>query len=97
MCAYVSASRCVTEALLFGVRDDPLGQRDRYPDPGAIAVRNRLDAELTQYIMRATAESLAVHIMQARSFRAMAEWLRVVCRTRSHTESKVGEKWARLT
>lgn len=59
MFAYASGSGWVAQLLVRGVRNDPLGQHTRHDDPGVVAILGGLDAELTQYIARATEESLA--------------------------------------
>ena len=45
------------ESLLFNIREDPHEQRNLIHDPGYLAVRTRLEAELTQEVMRSMADA----------------------------------------
>jgi hypothetical protein len=45
------------EALLFHIAEDPDEQHNRYSDPDALAIRDRLEAELTQAIMASMREA----------------------------------------
>ena len=45
------------EATLFHIAEDPDEQHNLYSDPGALDVRNRLEAELTQRMMASMREA----------------------------------------